>query len=155
MRVGYRTGALDVMLLKAAEVYEADVEAKLRRLSATIEPIIMVLICIIIGFIVLSLYLPVLNLVNVCTRDIKSESGGARRLLRSSVFHIILGACKKCQQKFEIQTTVQYAWPSFYESYLYPACHRFSFRMREQREAAIPGMGRRYPRLSNRLVMAL
>lgn len=65
VKVGYRTGNLDVMLLKAAEVYEADVEARLRQLSSIIEPAIIIIIGVIIGFIVLSLYLPVLNLVNV------------------------------------------------------------------------------------------
>jgi type IV pilus assembly protein PilC len=65
VKVGYRTGTLDVMLLKAAEVYESDVEAKLRQLSSMLEPMIIIVIGIIIGFIVLSLYLPVLNLVHV------------------------------------------------------------------------------------------
>ncbi|STZ75355.1 type II secretion system F family protein [Bergeriella denitrificans] len=60
--VGEESGALDDMLNKAAEFYENEVDNSVSRLSALIEPVIMVIIGLIIGTLLIAMYLPLLNL---------------------------------------------------------------------------------------------
>ena len=63
--VGEETGALDAMLNKVAEAYEREVDDTVKGLTSLIEPLLIVFLGIIIGFIVISLYLPLFNIVNV------------------------------------------------------------------------------------------
>jgi type IV pilus assembly protein PilC len=56
--VGEETGALDAMLDKVAEFYEDQVEASVKALTSILEPIMIVVIGGIVGFIVVSMYLP-------------------------------------------------------------------------------------------------
>lgn len=65
IKVGHRTGHIDEMLLTVAEMYETDVENKMRQLSSVLEPAIIVIIGIIVGFTVISLWLPIINLVGL------------------------------------------------------------------------------------------
>jgi len=62
--VGEETGALDTMLNKVAESYEREVEDTVKGLTSLIEPLLIVGLGIIIGFIVIALYLPLFNIVN-------------------------------------------------------------------------------------------
>jgi type IV pilus assembly protein PilC len=62
--VGESTGALDVMLSKIADFYEDEVDAAVAGLMAALEPILIVTLGAIIGFIVISLYLPIFDLAN-------------------------------------------------------------------------------------------
>ena len=63
--VGEETGALDDMLNKVADFYEEDVDNMVDSLSSLLEPLILVLIGGIVGFLVVALYLPIFNLGNV------------------------------------------------------------------------------------------
>jgi type IV pilus assembly protein PilC len=63
--VGEETGALDAMLNKVAEAYEREVDDTVKGLTSLIEPLLIVFLGIIIGFIVIALYLPLFNIVNV------------------------------------------------------------------------------------------
>jgi type IV pilus assembly protein PilC len=56
--VGEETGALDAMLTKIAEFYEDQVEASVKALTSILEPIMIVVIGGIVGFIVISMYMP-------------------------------------------------------------------------------------------------
>ncbi|MBX3117819.1 MAG: type II secretion system F family protein [Fimbriimonadaceae bacterium] len=56
--VGEESGSLDFMLQKIAEFYEAEIEATLASLTAALEPIMIVLLGFIVGFIVISMFLP-------------------------------------------------------------------------------------------------
>ena len=56
--VGEETGALDDMLDKIAEFYEEQVEASVKALTSILEPIMIIVIGGIVGFIVISMYLP-------------------------------------------------------------------------------------------------
>jgi type IV pilus assembly protein PilC len=56
--VGEETGALDAMLTKIAEFYEDQVEASVKALTSILEPIMIVVIGSIVGFIVVSMYMP-------------------------------------------------------------------------------------------------
>ncbi len=56
--VGEETGALDNMLAKIADFYEDQVEAAVKALTSILEPIMLVVVGSIVGFIVISMYLP-------------------------------------------------------------------------------------------------
>jgi type IV pilus assembly protein PilC len=62
--VGEETGALDTMLNKVAEFYEDRVEASVKALTSILEPIMIILIGSIVGFIVISMYLPLFEVYN-------------------------------------------------------------------------------------------
>ena len=60
--VGEETGALDSMLMKVADIYDAEVEAAVEAMLALMEPMIIIVLGGIIGFIVVALYLPIFTL---------------------------------------------------------------------------------------------
>lgn len=58
MAIGERTGALDSMLEKVADFYEADVDAMADRLKSLLEPLMILAIAGVVGFIVLAILMP-------------------------------------------------------------------------------------------------
>ncbi|HEX73501.1 MAG TPA: type II secretion system F family protein, partial [Candidatus Hydrogenedentes bacterium] len=60
--VGEETGNLDAMLMKVADIYDAEVEAAVEAMLTLLEPAIIVFLGGLIGFIVVSLYLPIFTL---------------------------------------------------------------------------------------------
>ena len=60
--IGEESGAIDHMLGKAADFYEAEVDEMVAGLSSLMEPIIIVFLGTIIGGIVVSMYLPIFKL---------------------------------------------------------------------------------------------
>src|SRR5271170_6560776 len=62
--VGEETGALDSMLERVAEFYEDQVEASVKALTSILEPIMIIVIGAIVGFIVISMYLPLFEVYN-------------------------------------------------------------------------------------------
>jgi type IV pilus assembly protein PilC len=56
--VGEETGALDTMLAKVADFYEDEVEAAVKGLTSLLEPLMIMLVGAIVGFIVISMYMP-------------------------------------------------------------------------------------------------
>jgi type IV pilus assembly protein PilC len=60
--VGEETGQLDSMLSKIADFYEAEVDAKIKALTSLIEPLMIVFVGSTVGFIVISMYLPIFSL---------------------------------------------------------------------------------------------
>jgi type IV pilus assembly protein PilC len=56
--VGEETGALDQMLTKIADFYEDQVAAAVKSLTSILEPIMLVFVGGVVGFIVISMYLP-------------------------------------------------------------------------------------------------
>jgi type IV pilus assembly protein PilC len=60
--VGEESGSLDVLLEKLAVFYEQDVEAMVAGLSSTIEPLMILGVGCLIGFIAISIYLPLFGL---------------------------------------------------------------------------------------------
>ncbi len=61
VEVGEATGALPTMLSSVAEFYEEDVQSALSAAMSLIEPAILVGMGIIVGFILISLYLPIFS----------------------------------------------------------------------------------------------
>ena len=60
--VGEETGQLEHMLSKIADFYEAEVDAKIKALTALIEPIMIIGVGGVVGFIVIAMYLPIFSL---------------------------------------------------------------------------------------------
>jgi type IV pilus assembly protein PilC len=56
--VGEETGALETMMTKVADFYEEQVEAAVKALTSILEPIMIVVVGSIVGFIVIAMYLP-------------------------------------------------------------------------------------------------
>ena len=63
--VGENTGGLDTMLRKVAELYEDEVDDAVANLTALMEPMIMVVLGVILGGLVISMYLPIFQLGSV------------------------------------------------------------------------------------------
>lgn len=63
--VGEETGAIDQMLTKVAEAYEREVDAAVDGLTALIEPLLIVFLGVLIGFIVIALYMPLFKIGDV------------------------------------------------------------------------------------------
>ena len=63
--VGENTGGLDTMLRKVAELYEDEVDDAVANLTALMEPMIMVILGVILGGLVISMYLPIFQLGSV------------------------------------------------------------------------------------------
>lgn len=62
LNIGEESGALDNMAGKAAEFYEEKVDKQVEGISASIEPLMIVFLGIIIGGLVVALYLPIFGL---------------------------------------------------------------------------------------------
>lgn len=60
--IGEESGSLDHMLGKAAEFYEDEVDEAVKGLSSLMEPFIIVILGVLIGGIVVSMYLPIFKL---------------------------------------------------------------------------------------------
>jgi type IV pilus assembly protein PilC len=56
--VGEETGALESMMSKVADFYEEQVDAAVKALTSILEPVMIVVVGAIVGFIVISMYLP-------------------------------------------------------------------------------------------------
>ena len=63
--VGEEAGNLEEILFKISDYYDAEIDATIRALASLIEPLMIVVIGGIVGVIVVSLYLPIFNLVNI------------------------------------------------------------------------------------------
>jgi type IV pilus assembly protein PilC len=61
--VGEKTGSLDTMLSKVADFYDTEVEYAVTGLTSILEPALIVVMGGIVGFVVVSFYLPLFNLV--------------------------------------------------------------------------------------------
>jgi type IV pilus assembly protein PilC len=60
--IGEETGALDAMLSKVADFYEAEVDDAVEALSSLMEPMIMVVLGTLIGGMVIAMYLPIFKI---------------------------------------------------------------------------------------------
>ena len=65
IEVGESSGALDKMLVEAAQFYEERLEDRLEMATALIEPLLMLVMGVIVGGVIIVMYLPIFNLANV------------------------------------------------------------------------------------------
>lgn len=64
IKIGEESGTLDEILDKTADFYEEEVESSLQRLTTMLEPIMIVFMALIIGFIVIAMAMPMFDMVN-------------------------------------------------------------------------------------------
>jgi type IV pilus assembly protein PilC len=62
--VGEETGALDEMLYKVADTYDEEVSVLVEALINLLEPLMVVVLGLIVGFIVIALFMPLIKLLN-------------------------------------------------------------------------------------------
>jgi len=60
--VGETTGALDAMLGKIADFYDEEVDSGVSKLTALLEPALMVFLGVVIGFLVIAMYMPIFKM---------------------------------------------------------------------------------------------
>ncbi len=65
LAVGEETGAIDTMLSKVGEFYDAEVKATVDSLTSLIEPLMIAVIGGCVGLAVIALYLPMFNVINL------------------------------------------------------------------------------------------
>lgn len=63
--VGEETGELEEMLLKIANFYDQEVDRSVERLTSIIEPLMMSFIALTVGTMIIAMYLPIFNMVNL------------------------------------------------------------------------------------------
>jgi type II secretory pathway component PulF len=64
MKIGEETGKIDEVLLKVSHVFEVESDQEVKGLTAAIEPIIMVILGVSVGFLVTSIIMPIYSLTN-------------------------------------------------------------------------------------------
>ena len=62
IEAGESSGSLEQVLEEVAEFYESDVDTKISVLTSSIEPALMVIMGLIIGFVVLAMYMPIFQM---------------------------------------------------------------------------------------------
>lgn len=67
INVGETTGALDMMLSKIADFYEEEVDTAVAGLLTLLEPIMIAFLGVVVGGIVISMYLPIFDLISKLT----------------------------------------------------------------------------------------
>ena len=60
-----KSGQMEKMLLKISEFYDDQVDAAVDGLTSIIEPLIIGFLGIVIGFIVIALFLPIINITQI------------------------------------------------------------------------------------------
>ena len=63
--VGEETGAIDTMLSKVADFYDQEIEATVEALTSLIEPILIAVMGGVVGSMVVALYMPMFNIINL------------------------------------------------------------------------------------------
>ena len=60
--IGEESGALDAMLSKVADFFEAEVDDAVASLASLMEPVIMVVLGVLIGGLVIAMYMPIFKM---------------------------------------------------------------------------------------------
>lgn len=74
--IGEETGSLDSMLMKVSEFYESEVEMALSQLTSALEPMLIVFLGVIVGFIVIAMFLPLVSLISELSGSNEGDEGG-------------------------------------------------------------------------------
>jgi len=64
IKIGEETGKLDVMLEKIADFYDEEIESSIKGLSTALEPLLLGVMALAVGFIVVSIYFPMFDMIN-------------------------------------------------------------------------------------------
>jgi type IV pilus assembly protein PilC len=66
--VGEETGELDTMLYKVADTYDDEVQAATDGLMSMLEPLLVIFLGGIVGFIVIALFMPLIGLIDTLSK---------------------------------------------------------------------------------------
>src|SRR5213076_1252753 len=98
--VGEQTGGLDEMLTKIADFYDEEVDAAVSGLLALMEPMMIVFLGVVVGGMVVSMYLPIFDMVNAAGSAFEIDSrwlpsAGSSALFCCSLppLHAVSAAC--------------------------------------------------------------
>jgi type IV pilus assembly protein PilC len=64
IKIGEESGTLDLILDKTAEFYDSEVETTTAQLTAMLEPVIVIVLAVVVGFIVVSIIQPIFEMYN-------------------------------------------------------------------------------------------
>lgn len=64
IKIGEESGSLDDILNKSADFYDEEVEAAIQKMTEMLQPILIVFMSLIVGFIVMAMALPMFDMVN-------------------------------------------------------------------------------------------
>jgi type IV pilus assembly protein PilC len=64
VKIGGETGKLDESLLKASEYFEREVEESVKVMTTLLEPIIMIILALGVGFLIIAIITPIYNLIS-------------------------------------------------------------------------------------------
>ena len=64
IKVGEESGSLDDILYKTADFYDDEVEISLQRMTTLLEPVLLIVMSLVIGFIVVAMAMPMFDLIN-------------------------------------------------------------------------------------------
>ena len=62
VEVGERSGTLEDMLIKAADAYEDDIETSVAGLTSVLEPVMIIFMAAVVGFIIVSILFPMIEM---------------------------------------------------------------------------------------------
>jgi type IV pilus assembly protein PilC len=62
--VGEETGELDTMLYKVADTYDEEVSVLTEALTSLMEPLLIIILGCMVGFIVVALFLPLITIIS-------------------------------------------------------------------------------------------
>lgn len=65
IEVGEQTGALDAMMNKIADFYDEEVDTTVEGLTSMLEPMLMVFLGVVVGFVVVAMYMPIFKMGDV------------------------------------------------------------------------------------------
>ncbi|HWR62180.1 MAG TPA: type II secretion system F family protein, partial [Clostridia bacterium] len=68
IKIGEESGDLDGILNKTADFYDEEVEAAIQGMTEIIQPLMIVVMALIVGFIVISIALPMFDMVNMAVQ---------------------------------------------------------------------------------------
>jgi len=63
VEIGEETGELPDMLTRIADNYDEDVDNAVASMTSLIEPVMIVLLALVVGFIVIALFLPIVGII--------------------------------------------------------------------------------------------
>src|SRR4029079_4740829 len=72
--VGEETGNLDTMLTKIADFYEDEVAAAIKALTSILEPLMIIIVGAMVGFIVISMYMPLFKVYDAIKKPDRAPS---------------------------------------------------------------------------------
>ncbi|MFA5525113.1 MAG: type II secretion system F family protein [Tissierellales bacterium] len=64
IKIGEESGSLDEILIKSADFYDEEVEVAIQKMTEMLQPILIVIMALMVGFIVIAMALPMFDMVN-------------------------------------------------------------------------------------------